>query len=149
MHSIGITHRDIKPENILVGKDYVVKVIDFGCSLQDNVDIDIIHHLAGTLSFLPPEVVKERLCKRPFEPADIWALGLVVVEALTGHNPYCYFHSVNATFRGICMLDVSIDALECSEICKDFLYLCLCRNPEERATAKDLLKHPFLELWKQ
>jgi serine/threonine-protein kinase len=85
-HSQGIVHRDIKPENIMVTRDGVVKVADFGLA-RAYADAQITHagNVTGTVQYLAPE----QLQGEPADPrTDLYALGVVAYELLTGQIPF-------------------------------------------------------------
>ncbi|MDN7120874.1 PASTA domain-containing protein [Nocardioides sp. ChNu-153] len=87
-HRAGIVHRDVKPENVLIAEDGRVKVADFG--LARAVDAETHHTttggvLIGTVSYLAPELVVDG---RSDERADVYALGVVLYELLTGEKPH-------------------------------------------------------------
>lgn len=85
LHSEGVLHRDIKPSNILIGAAGEYKLADFGISL---VAADRPRTLSGvfvgTWSYAAPERL---LGERHTESADLWSLGMVLFEALTGERP--------------------------------------------------------------
>jgi tRNA A-37 threonylcarbamoyl transferase component Bud32 len=94
-HSEEIVHRDIKPENIFLTRgtqgDAHVKIVDFGISKAINPEkafmggITQINTTVGTPHYMSPEQAKGE----PIDPrADLWALGVVLYEALTGHLPF-------------------------------------------------------------
>ncbi len=85
-HRQGIVHRDIKPENLMVTRDGLVKVADFGLA-RAYADAQITHagHVTGTVQYLAPE----QLQGEPADPrTDLYALGIVAYELLTGRIPF-------------------------------------------------------------
>jgi hypothetical protein len=87
VHAAGVVHRDVKPGNVLVDENGTAKLADFGIARL--VD-DTRHHtrtgtLVGTVAYLAPEQVAG---ERVTTAVDIYALGLVLLEALTGARPY-------------------------------------------------------------
>jgi serine/threonine-protein kinase len=87
-HRKGFVHRDLKPENILIARqDGTVKVADFGLALHDEVQRTSKVPSAGTVSYMAPEQIRgetNRLDGR----TDIWALGVILYETLTGERPF-------------------------------------------------------------
>jgi serine/threonine protein kinase len=86
VHARGMVHRDVKPANVLLGKDGSVKLTDFGIArLIDAAKVTSTGMMVGTASYLAPEQV----AGEPVGPAtDVYALGLVLLEALTGTREY-------------------------------------------------------------
>jgi TolB-like protein len=81
-HDAGIVHRDVKPANIAFGERGEPKLLDFGVALLNEEEDS---GAGGTPAYMPPEHVRgERVDRR----ADIWALGVVLFEMLTGSRPY-------------------------------------------------------------
>ncbi|MDO8962883.1 MAG: serine/threonine-protein kinase [Coriobacteriia bacterium] len=82
-HDNGVLHLDLKPENVLVTRDGLVKVADFGVASLTNAAGQAIS-AGGTLGYMPPE----QLRGLPVDPrTDIWALGALTFEVLTGAVP--------------------------------------------------------------
>jgi serine/threonine protein kinase/Tfp pilus assembly protein PilF len=94
-HEHGIIHRDVKPSNVIVTPSGLVKVLDFGLALQPRGDDleDITRSqntasagsLAGTFPYMAPEVLRGG---EPEARADIWALGVVLYEMVSGKRPF-------------------------------------------------------------
>ena len=84
-HEHGVVHRDVKPANVLLGRDGSVRVLDFGIASLDEPDATVDDRMLGTLSYMAPETC---LGARPTPATDVWAVGVMVYEALTGANPF-------------------------------------------------------------
>jgi eukaryotic-like serine/threonine-protein kinase len=84
-HARGVVHRDVKPANVLLGRDGTVKLADFGIAALADPDATVDDRLLGTLSYMAPEACRGQ---RPAAPADVWAAGVLVYEALSGANPF-------------------------------------------------------------
>jgi serine/threonine protein kinase len=86
VHGQGLLHRDVKPANILVGHDGRVRLTDFGIArLVDAARVTSTGMMVGTASYLAPEQVAGEPVGAP---ADVYALGLVLLECLTGQREY-------------------------------------------------------------
>jgi serine/threonine protein kinase len=86
VHGQGLLHRDVKPANILVGHDGRVRLTDFGIArLVDAARVTSTGMMVGTASYLAPEQVAGEPVG---PPADVYALGLVLLECLTGRREY-------------------------------------------------------------
>ena len=89
-HEKGVVHRDIKPENILVDKNGRVKIADYGLAKLVNDESSVpsltrTHHVMGTPHYMAPEQVEKPLSVD--HRADIYSLGVVIYEMLTGELP--------------------------------------------------------------
>ena len=91
-HQANIIHRDIKPENIMVRRDSIVKVLDFGLAkpaIETNADHESNKTIPGTVMgsarYMSPEQARGLAVD---ERTDIWSLGVVLYETLVGHPPF-------------------------------------------------------------
>uniref|UniRef100_A0A3Q4FZ14 non-specific serine/threonine protein kinase n=1 Tax=Neolamprologus brichardi TaxID=32507 RepID=A0A3Q4FZ14_NEOBR len=144
LHSQGVIHRDIKSDSILLTLDGRVKLSDFGFCAQISKDIPKRKSLVGTPYWMAPEVIS----KSPYgTEVDIWSMGIMVVEMVDGEPPYFSETPVAAMKR---LRDEpaptvrNASQVQVSPVLKDFLDRMLTRDPLERASAIDLLEHPFL-----
>lgn len=83
-HSRGIIHRDIKPQNIMLLKDGTIKVADFGIAALEN-EVEDSNEAIGSIHYIAPEQAQG---KSPDVRSDIYSLGVVMYEMLTGQKPY-------------------------------------------------------------
>jgi len=85
-HKNGVIHRDIKSENIMISKDGQVKIMDFGLAkLKDAPTITKSKSPMGTVGYMSPELIQE---KKFDHRTDLWSLGVVFFEMLTGELPF-------------------------------------------------------------
>src|SRR3954464_7148395 len=84
-HRHGVVHRDIKPHNIIVGRDRRLKVTDFGIARAGASQMTEVGSIIGTAQYLSPEQARGQQV-RP--PADLYSLGVVLYEMLTGRVPF-------------------------------------------------------------
>ncbi|CAN4100163.1 unnamed protein product [Withania somnifera] len=154
IHAIGYVHCDMKPENILLMKnsskgstEFRAKVGDLGLAKRGNQRKKrrLEPYWRGTPMYLSPEVVADNVQE---SPADIWALGCIVLEMLTGKPPWNRKDDLNAEDilrkigEGHELPEIPADS---SKEAKDFLKGCFVRKPTYRWTAEMLFIHPFVE----
>lgn len=148
LHKQGVVHRDIKGANILVTKDSMVKLADFGVSTKRAIDaspgegsaMQSPLDVAGTPYWMAPEIISLSGCSTV---SDIWSVGCTVIELLTGFPPYYQLSDVTALFR-IVTDECPPFPNEISLDCQNFLRACFTKDVNARATAEDLLRHPWL-----
>ena len=84
-HRAGIVHRDVKPENVLLAEDGRIKIGDFGLARATTANTASGQMLLGTIAYLAPELVTRGSADAR---SDIYALGILLYEMLTGEQPY-------------------------------------------------------------
>lgn len=142
LHAQGVIHRDIKSDSILLTLDGRVKLSDFGFCAQISKDIPKRKSLVGTPYWMAPEVVSKKLYGTE---VDVWSLGIMVVEMIDGEPPYFSETPIAAMKR---LRDepapTARNISTISPVLRDFLDSMLTRDPLKRASARDLLQHPFM-----
>ena len=95
---LGLVHRDVSPQNILLSKEGIAKVMDFGIAkAAGNLHHTSTGALKGKLAYMPPEQLNGKPLDRR---ADVWALGIVLYELLAGRRPFVG-ESEASVFRAI------------------------------------------------
>jgi HEAT repeat protein/tRNA A-37 threonylcarbamoyl transferase component Bud32 len=87
-HQVGIIHRDLKPANVLINDDGLLKIVDFGVAAaqrEGDTQLTKTGYVIGSPKYMAPEQI---LGRKVDERADIYALGVILYEALTGVPPY-------------------------------------------------------------
>lgn len=145
LHERDIVHRDIKGANILVDNKGGVKISDFGISkkVQDNLFNNGRGpriSLQGSVFWMAPEVVKQ---SAHTIKADVWSLGCLIVEMLTGEHPFPQLNQMQAIFKIGQSAKPSIPP-DISAEAEDFLQRTFELNHEARPTAGMLLEHPWI-----
>ncbi|KAE9039355.1 Serine/threonine-protein kinase 3 [Phytophthora rubi] len=142
LHSRGLIHRDIKAGNLLLNADGVAKLADFGVSAQLTATVGKRRTVIGTPFWMAPEVIQEAQydCK-----ADLWSLGITALELAEGEPPLAHMHPMRAIFLIPNRAPPELrEPHKYSAEFRDFLAACLKKDPQERASAQDLLRHPFI-----
>ncbi|KAF7280262.1 serine/threonine-protein kinase PAK mbt [Rhynchophorus ferrugineus] len=142
LHSQGVIHRDIKSDSILLALDGRVKLSDFGFCAQVSQELPKRKSLVGTPYWMSPEVIS----RLPYGPeVDIWSLGIMVIEMVDGEPPFFNEPPLQAMRRIREMPPPKLkNAHRVSPRLQSFLDRMLVRDPTQRATAQELLSHPFL-----
>ncbi|KAL0946856.1 hypothetical protein HGRIS_013023 [Hohenbuehelia grisea] len=146
LHERDIIHRDIKGANILVDNKGGIKISDFGISkkVEDNLLTggNRMHRpsLQGSVFWMAPEVVKQTGHTRK---ADIWSVGCLVVEMLTGEHPWAQLTQMQAIFKIGSQAKPEIPS-DISAEAQDFLLRTFELDHEARPSAAELLQHGWI-----
>jgi len=143
LHDNNRIHRDIKSDNILLGAKGTVKLADFGFCAELNNPNDKRKSVVGTPYWMAPEVIRGVDYDTK---VDIWSLGIMALEMADGEPPLLDLPPLRALFIIATQPPPTLREPEkWSSTFKDFLALALAKNPQKRASAGELLDHPFIQ----
>lgn len=146
VHKIGVIHRDLKAANILITKDGLVQLCDFGVAAQLTANALKRTTIAGTPFWMAPEVIREGAQYNA--KADIWSLGITIYELATGNPPYCDKGATWAMTMIEKLTPPRLEGREYPPALKECIALCLDENSEERPCADELLKCKLVKQYK-
>jgi serine/threonine-protein kinase len=137
-HAAGIVHRDLKPGNIMLLPDGVVKILDFGLAKARDESLSTTGALLGTVAYMAPEQIRGKADAR----ADLWALGVVLYEMLTGRKPFAGEHHVSVAHAIVHDDPVPLSALRdgLPPAAEAIVHTLLKKDPRARyATADEVI----------
>ena len=142
LHQNNIVHRDIKSDNILANEKGAVKLADFGYAAQLTQEVQGRSSKVGTLCWMAPELVK---AERKYDvKADIWSFGIFAFELANGNPPHM-FEPQSRFIINLIARDPPKIGKKWSQEFREFVDLCLTKDPKDRPSAHQLLGHPFLQ----
>ena len=150
-HKIGIIHRDIKPENILISKDGRVKVADFGLARNMAIGQTMTVEssvVLGSVSYLSPEQVQRGVADAR---SDIYAVGIVLFEMLTGGKPYEGETPIQIAYRHVNDRIPTLQSIK-SDIpitISELVHAATAPNPDHRPKDAEELLNKFREIQAQ
>uniref|UniRef100_A0A6B2L0T5 Protein kinase domain-containing protein n=1 Tax=Arcella intermedia TaxID=1963864 RepID=A0A6B2L0T5_9EUKA len=138
LHSIQLAHRDLKSANVMMSITGEIKLIDFG--LCADFSTGPRTKMLGSPYWIPPEMIQD---KPHSYPVDIWSFAVCLMELYISNPPYaesslkCMFMTATKGLKDQIPKEATPDAV-------DFLSKCLVIDPDKRATAAQLLQHPWV-----
>jgi len=148
-HNRGIVHRDIKPENIFLSRDddgLLVKVLDFGvATLKESESRTVTKTIVGTTAYLSPEQARGLSRKEIDGRADIYSLGVVVYEMLTGMLPFTASNGAGYLHMHLHVTPARpskrVSGAGITEAIDDVVMNALAKDPNERSqTAREFAR---------
>lgn len=142
-HNPPIIHRDLKCDNIFIhGVSGEVKIGDLGLARLMEENLDLCSTCLGTPEFMAPEMYKEAYN----EKVDIYAFGMCLLEMVTMSYPYSECKSACQIYRNVIegIPPQSLHRVSDAET-RRFIELCICPDPAQRPSARQLVKHKFFD----
>lgn len=131
-HQNNIIHRDLKPQNIMITDELEIKIADFGIALSSNeADVTQTNTIMGSVHYLAPELARGNIAT---ERSDLYALGIVFYELLTGTVPFKGEGAVNIALQHLeaempSLKNVNEDLPSCLD---KIIKRCTRKNPNDR-----------------
>ena len=138
LHEADIIYRDLKPANVLIASDFHIKLADFGLAKEKVNKVNPAMTMAGSPAYLPPEIVAK---KGATAASDIYGLGPLLYELLTGRTPY-YSDDIDLLFQNIKTAKLSFPETV-SPNARDLIGLLMNKEPSKRPQISQIKRHPF------
>jgi serine/threonine protein kinase len=151
-HLSGVAHRDLKTENIMMGKDWTLKIADFGYAtlLAGKLGNGVLHTCLGTLSYAAPEILN----KKPYSGscADLFSCGVILFVLVTGKLPFgkavvfdsYYKNFIKNEYESFwTMMAPKLDPQPSKDF-KSLINLLLAYDPSSRPSISEIKSHPWV-----
>ena len=140
VHAQGIVHRDIKPSNLVYDSDRRIRIVDFGIAQLARLGdqrLTSTHDVVGSLGYLSPE---RGSGGEVGPPSDIYSLGCVFYEMLTGHTPYSGGAPATMVYQhATAPIPRVSGAVQVPKIIDDLVAMMMAKDPEQRPRAHDVV----------
>ena len=136
-----VFHRDLKPQNILVTDNCIIKITDFGLA-KECEENNLSDTICGSPIYMAPEILQNIKYNNK---ADIWSIGVIFYELLTGETPY-KVKQYNELIDSIKHKDIKIPSyLKISNNARDLLKKLLIKTSDNRITWNEIFIHPWIK----
>jgi len=137
LHDENVLHLDLKPSNILLDHNLVPKITDFGLSrcFDDNKTRTVTANLIGSVGYLAPEFFSGLISFK----SDVYSLGVIIMEVVTGIKGYCEIEDVLESWRKRLKMPMG-DALEQIRVCVEIGTMCIESNPLNRPDLRHIIE---------
>ena len=140
VHAQGIVHRDIKPSNLVYDGDRRIRIVDFGIAQLARLGdqrLTSTHDVVGSLGYLSPE---RGSGGEVGPPSDIYSLGCVFYEMLTGRTPYSGGAPATMVYQhATAPIPRVSGAVQVPKIIDDLVAMMMAKDPEQRPSAHDVV----------
>ncbi|KAJ3123185.1 Cell cycle serine/threonine-protein kinase cdc5/MSD2 [Nowakowskiella sp. JEL0407] len=145
MHKTRVIHRDLKLGNLMLGKDWKVKIGDFGLAAILKHDGERKKTICGTPNYIAPEVLFDTKNGHSYE-VDIWSLGVIMYTLLIGKPPF-QTKDVKTIYKRIRENNYEFPpSINVSEQSKSLISALLHTKPECRPALEDIINHEFFKI---
>ncbi|MER6971760.1 protein kinase [Nocardioides sp. NPDC000445] len=140
VHAQGIVHRDIKPSNLVYDSDRRIRIVDFGIAQLARLGdqrLTSTHDVVGSLGYLSPE---RGSGGEVGPPSDIYSLGCVFYEMLTGRTPYSGGAPATMVYQhATAPIPPVSGVVQVPKIIDDLVAMMMAKDPEQRPSAQDVV----------
>jgi len=142
MHDQSVIHRDLKLGNLFLGKNFEIKIGDFGLAAKLSFSGEKRKTVCGTPNYIAPEVITSKVNGHSFE-ADIWSIGVIFYTLLIGKPPF-ETSNMKTTYKKIRDNAYTIPEGCISAEAELLIARILVSNPSQRPSLDSILKDPFM-----
>lgn len=146
-HQHNVIHRDVKPANIMVTKEGVIKVVDFGIARLTDMSLTQPNMMIGSRAYMSPQLYEG---KKADARSDIWAVGVTLYELLAGQRPFSGDSEAELMFRIMRDKPAPLPSLapECSSELATIIDKMLEKNVEDRYQSTEDALRDLEPFWK-